>query len=203
MNGGTTIKCHCNLRNVRDKMADGKTSYEKMFGARYDDLLISFGARVSTKLISSKYEARLHLFGKHTIQGIFMGHVLREGGGLSGNLHIADGEDSENCRHPVFTSVSFQAPGSRTRRDLSFPRADGSLELSDLHQSHAAKCSPEENPDQDFLQKKEEESILEEGNGKCVWCMSGDFICRHHVVHRTKLHIPHETNLSMIKNTSM
>ena len=31
--------------------------------------------------------------------------------------------------------------------------------------------------------------LFEEENGKYVWSMSGDFICRHHEVHRSKLYI--------------
>ena len=52
------------FRNVHDNMADGKTAYDKRLCVKFDGPLISFGATVSYKPISSKDEARLHQFGK-------------------------------------------------------------------------------------------------------------------------------------------
>ena len=58
-----TTSC-CNLRNVHDKMADGKTTDQKSMCVQCDGPLIPFAAKVSYKPISSKDEARLHQFGK-------------------------------------------------------------------------------------------------------------------------------------------
>ena len=35
------------LRNAHDKMADGKTAYENIFGATCDETVIPFGAKIS------------------------------------------------------------------------------------------------------------------------------------------------------------
>ena len=73
------MECYCLLRNVHDKMADGKTAFEKTCGVNFDGPLIPFGAKVSYMPISSEDEARLHQFGEKMLPGIFMRHVLRTG----------------------------------------------------------------------------------------------------------------------------
>ena len=75
-------ECSGYLRNVYDKVADGK-SYEKRFGVTFDGLLIPFGTKGSYWPISSKYEPRLQ-FGKQMLPGIFVGYVLRAGRGGAG-----------------------------------------------------------------------------------------------------------------------
>ena len=70
---------YCYMCNVHDKMADGKTAYEKTFGVTFDGPLIPFGANVSYRHISSKDVSRLHQFGKQKLPGIFMGYVFRAG----------------------------------------------------------------------------------------------------------------------------
>ena len=57
------MECKCHLRDVHDKMADGKTAYEKIW-FKFDGLWIPFGANVSCKPISSMDEARLRPLGK-------------------------------------------------------------------------------------------------------------------------------------------
>ena len=73
------MECYCYLRNVHDKMADGKTANEKRSGVNVDGPLIPFGAKLSYKPLSSKDEATLHQFVKKMLPRIFMGFVLRAG----------------------------------------------------------------------------------------------------------------------------
>ena len=47
------MECDCQLRNVHDKVADGKTAYKKICGVKVDGLWISFGATARYKPISS------------------------------------------------------------------------------------------------------------------------------------------------------
>ena len=84
------------LRNVHDKMADGKTACGKTCCVKFDGFLIPFGVNVSCKPISERDEARLHQIGKKMLLGFFMGHVSRAERGWSGDLLIADCEDPEN-----------------------------------------------------------------------------------------------------------
>ena len=44
-------------------------------------------------------------------------------------------------------------------------------------------------------EEKEEDAFFSEKTVKYVWSMSGDFICRHHDAHRTKLSILDGTTL--------
>ena len=68
------------LRNLHDKMADGKTAHQKIIGVTFDGRLIPCRAKVSCKTISNKDESRLHRQGKKMLPGIFMGYVKRAGG---------------------------------------------------------------------------------------------------------------------------
>ena len=40
------MECYCYLRNVHDKMVDGKTAFEKRFGRKVDGPSILFGTLV-------------------------------------------------------------------------------------------------------------------------------------------------------------
>ena len=71
-------ECYRFLRNMRDKLADGKTAYEQTLGEKFDGLLIPFGAEVCHRPMSSKDEVRLHFFGKNTCPRIITG-VSRAG----------------------------------------------------------------------------------------------------------------------------
>ena len=51
------MECYAFLRNVHDKMADGKTTYKKN-RVQFNEPLILFGASVSCKPISLKDEAK-------------------------------------------------------------------------------------------------------------------------------------------------
>ena len=66
------LECCCHLRNVHDKMADGKTAYENIVGVT----LIPFAAKSSHKPFSSNDEARLHQFVKTIPPRIFMECVV-------------------------------------------------------------------------------------------------------------------------------
>ena len=101
------MKCYCYLRTVHDKMADGKTTYKNIFGLTIDGSLIPLGANV---------EARLHRFRKKMLPAIFMGCVLRAGGGWPSDLLIADCEDLENlpAKYPPGETLSKIKKTERT-----------------------------------------------------------------------------------------
>ena len=80
------MECYCYLRNVHDKMADGKTAHEEH----------GCPARGKRQLQTHRFrkgESRLHQFGRRVLLGMFMDNVLHAGGGSSSDLLLADCED--------------------------------------------------------------------------------------------------------------
>ena len=58
------MECYSFLRNVHDKMTDGKAAHERRIGVAFDGPMIPFGATISYKPISSKCGSRLHQLGQ-------------------------------------------------------------------------------------------------------------------------------------------
>ena len=87
LKNGRTAQCHCYLRNAHDKMTDDKTAFEKSCGEKIDGSLVEYTS------IAAKDKSRVHQCGTKSLKGIFLGSVLRAGGGWSGYLMAADHED--------------------------------------------------------------------------------------------------------------
>ena len=79
--------CHCYLRNSQDRLADGLTAFEKIFGQTL--AVIPFGASVEYIPITAKEASIVHQFGNKMLKGTFLGSVLRAGGRWSGDLMLA------------------------------------------------------------------------------------------------------------------
>ena len=77
------------FRNVHDKMADGKTAFDKMCRQKFDGPSVLFGTLVEYIPITEKEKSRVRQFGKKIVKGIFFGCVLRAGGGWSVDLMTA------------------------------------------------------------------------------------------------------------------
>ena len=105
------MECCCYLRNVHDKVVDGKTAFERMYGWKFDGpsigwegLLVRIG-HFGTLPSAAKDKSRVNIsserqqqFGKTTLKGIFMDFVLRVWRGWSGDLmteHFEDLQESE------------------------------------------------------------------------------------------------------------
>ena len=58
------MECCCDLRNVQDLLADGKTPYERRFGEPFKGPVIPFGAVDEHHPISAKDQSRLHQIGR-------------------------------------------------------------------------------------------------------------------------------------------
>ena len=71
-----SMECYCYLRNIQDRLSDGKTSYEKRFGMPFNGSVIPFEAMVEYHPISAKDLSRLHQFGPTVLPGIFVGYAL-------------------------------------------------------------------------------------------------------------------------------
>ena len=77
------MECYCYLRNVHDKMANGKTALEKRSGQKFDGPSIPFGTLVEYIPITANDKSRVHQFGKKTLKRTFFGFVLRAEEGWS------------------------------------------------------------------------------------------------------------------------
>ena len=70
------MECYTYLRNVTDLLSDGKTPYERRFGAPCKGQMIPFGSLVEYYPISAKDQSRIHQFGKKVLPGWFLGYAL-------------------------------------------------------------------------------------------------------------------------------
>ena len=74
-----SMECYCYLRNIQDKLSDGKTPHERRFGMPFNGPEIPFGAVVENHTISAKDQSRLHHFGSKVLPGIFLSCALYVG----------------------------------------------------------------------------------------------------------------------------
>ena len=88
-----SMECCCFLRNVQDFLADKKTPHERRFGQPFKGSVIPFGAMVVYHPISSKYQSRLHHFGKKVLAGRFLGYALVAGRIWKGACMVGDIEE--------------------------------------------------------------------------------------------------------------
>ena len=75
-NAGSSMECHCFLRNVQDLLSDGKTLHERRFGEPFKGPVIQFGSMVEYHLYSEGDQSRHHQFGKKVLPGKFLGYAL-------------------------------------------------------------------------------------------------------------------------------
>ena len=92
------MKTYCFQRVAVDKLANGKTAHHNRFKENFEGPLIPFGAEIQYKPITDKDKAKLHKFGEKVLSGIFVGYHQRIGGGLSGDLEVADWEAIETLK---------------------------------------------------------------------------------------------------------
>ena len=118
------MECHCHLRNVRDKMADGKTAFEKRYGQNFDAPSIPFGTLVEYIPITAKDKSRVRQFGKKTLKGIFLGCVLRAGGVWSGDLMTADHEAFQESEVSEIYVKRFKSQEVSIEGEYQFPCAN-------------------------------------------------------------------------------
>ena len=90
-----SMECYCFLRNIKDLLSDGKTTYEWRFGIAFHGPVIPFGAMIEYHTIYGKDLSRLHQFGPKVLPGIFLGYALNAGGVWKGDILVADLEELE------------------------------------------------------------------------------------------------------------
>ena len=90
-----SMECYCFLRNIQDKLSDGKTPEGRRFGMPFNGPVIPFGAMVEHHPISAKGLSRLRQFGPKVLPGIFIRHALHAGRIWKGDILVADIEELE------------------------------------------------------------------------------------------------------------
>ena len=73
------MECYCYLRNIQDKLSDGKTPYERWFGMPFNGPVIPFGAMVECHPTSAKDQSRLQRFGAKVLPGVFLRLCMKRG----------------------------------------------------------------------------------------------------------------------------
>ena len=74
-----SMECCCYLRNIQDKLSDGKAPHERRFGIPFDGPVIPFGAMVEYHPMSAKDLSRIHQFGPKVLPCLFLGYALHAG----------------------------------------------------------------------------------------------------------------------------
>ena len=127
-----SMECNCHLRNIQDKLSDGKTPYERRFGMPFNGPVIPFGAMVEYHPISAKDQSRLRQFGSKVLPGFFLGYALYVGGIWKGDIMVADIEVLEKVDASELHAKRLNAkevltpPRSGT---FMFPVADGTVKI--------------------------------------------------------------------------
>ena len=156
--------------------------------------------------ITAKDQSRIHQFGKKVLPGLFLGYALYAGGIWKGDVLIADIEELETMDASEIYSkrLNVEEVIFPKQREFIFPIADGRIKTlerdQDLRTSTLVRHRPIQGESHiDFLGESErslpqpQDSFPDAGESmNDFWSMSGNFIYRHHVEPRVKLHSPRE-----------
>ena len=176
--------------------------------------VIQFGATAEYHLISAKDISRIHQFGPQVLSGIFLGYVLYEEGIWKADIMVADIEEMEEMDASELHARRLNAKEVLTPMigdNFIFPFADGTVKVSGgdqrLRPSTLIRDRPERGEEQEVFRGEsdglsspnplQDDSTRDDAKAKNdFWSITGDFICRHHVVPRVKLHMPEEEIIS-------
>ena len=207
--------CYTCQWNVTDLLSDGKTPCERRFGQQFKGPIIPFGSLVEYHPISAKDQSRIHQLRKKVVPGLFLGYALYERKIWKGDVLVADLEELETMDASDIYSKRLNVEGgdNSETREFIFPIADGRINLSGWDQELRTSTLIRQRPARgeghlDFLGESEgslpqsHDSFLDAGEAlNDFWSMSGNFIFRHDVDTRVKLHSPREESLDIpLKN---
>ena len=71
-----SMECYCFLRNIQDRLSDGKTPFERRFKEPYEGPIIPSGSLVEYHPISTQDKSRNRQFGVKLLPVIFFGFVI-------------------------------------------------------------------------------------------------------------------------------
>ena len=204
-----SMDCYTYLRNRQDLLSDGKTPYERRFGEPCKGPILPFGSLVEYYPISAKgpvknpsiWEGKSYLDCSSdtlcTRVRIWKGVIM-----------VADFEELETMDASEIYSKRLNAKEvifPKEKGEFIFPIADGRIKFvggdQELRTSTLIRFHPIRGEDQrDFLGESEgspspppQDSLPDAGEAmNDFWSMSGNFIYRHHVEPRVKLHSARE-----------
>ena len=202
-----SMECYTYLRNVTDLFSDGKTPHERRFGQPLKGPIIPFGSLVEYYPISAKDQSRIQQFGKKVLPGLFLGYALYVGRIWKGDIMVADLEELETMDASEIYSKRLNAKEVifPKQGECIFPIADGRIKLPGGEQELRTSTSIRDRT----IRGENHENVLGESEGsppppphdsfpdageaiKNFWCVSGNFIYRHHVEPGVKLYSPRE-----------
>ena len=126
------MECYCYLRNIQDKLSDGKTPYERRLAMPFNGPVIPLGAMVEYHPTSSKDISRVHQFGPKVLPGIFLGYALHAGGIWKGVIMVADIEELEQMDASELRARRLNAKEVSTQQrsgNFIFAVADGTVKI--------------------------------------------------------------------------
>ena len=127
-----SVECYCYLRNIQDKLFDGKTPHERLFGMPFDGPVTPFGAMVEYHPIPSKDQSRLHQFGAKVLPGKFLGYAFYAEGIWRGDIMVADIAELEEMDALELHARRLNAKEVLTPQrsgNFIFPVADGTVKI--------------------------------------------------------------------------
>ena len=202
-----SMECYAYLRNIHDLLSDGKTPHERRFGQPFTGPIIPFCSLVEYYPISAKDQSRIHQFGKKVLPGLFLGYALYAGEFGKVTYWLQTLRSWKRWTHLKSTRKGLNAKEvifPKEKGKFIFPIADGRIKTvggdQDLRTSTLVRHRPiQGESNKDFLGESEgslpppQDSLPDAGEAiNDFWSMSGNFIYRHHVEPRVKLHSPRE-----------
>ena len=185
-----SMECCCYLRKIQDLLSDGKTPHERRVGMPSNGV-IPFGAMVEYHPISAKGRFEPASI-RHKSLARYIPRSCLVCGGDASELHARRLNAKE-----VLTPMKGEI--------FIFPVADGTFKISGgdqaLRTSSLIRDNPDRGEEQHDLRGESDgssstplrDSSPDDGEAKSdFWSISGDFIYRHHVEPRVKLHVPTE-----------
>ena len=200
-----SMECYTYLRNSTDLLSDGKTPHERLLDNLFKDRLFHLVHSLCHP-VTAKDQSRIHQFGKKVLPGLFLGYALYAGGIWKGDVLIADLEELETMDASEIYSKRLNAKEVifHQQGEIIFPIADGRIKTPGGDQELRTSTLIRPRPIQgechvDFLGESEgslpqpHDSLLDASEAiNDFWSISGNFMHRHHVEPRVKLHSPRE-----------
>ena len=172
--------------------------FEKRFDAPFDGSIILFENTSSTIRSSKKDKHRLHQFGIEVLPDVFIGYTLHAGGGWTEDLLIADWDELEKNVAPEvhvkrFKSAELIRISCRWVLQTRRARSTSCLAIrTKANRDH--RCGPtpfaaagnftHDTIDEDVFFKTERDDFVS---------ISGNFMCKHHVIPRDEVFVPQES----------
>ena len=157
--------------------------------------------------ITAKDQSRIHQFGKKVLPVLFLGYALYAGGIWKGDVLVADLEELETMDASEICSKRLNAKEVifPKQGEFIFPIADGRIKTLEGDQELRTSTLVRQRPNRgeghiDFLGESEgsppplpQDSLPNAGEARNdIWSLSGNFMYRHYVEPRVKLHSPRE-----------